>query len=118
MDKRRSTTRLVDDSGSVRVESINMEMFTKDISGDPRDREYTNVLGGTVNIELWSDNKVVDFHIAGSPLKSELYGFYTKRELDIHKDLPASLNHRMKELFLDIERWLGESIERDLHERG
>ena len=117
MNKRYGSTKLADNSGSVQVESINMEMFTVDVATHPRDREWENRIGGTVNIELSSNKKVVDFHIAGKPIRSELYRYSTKRTLDIHNDLPAHLNDRMKELFLDIEQWLGKSIERDLHER-
>jgi len=117
MEKRLVSTRLADNSGSVRIESINMEMFIKDVSRHPREREYESRIGGEVNIELWSNKKVVDFHIASNPIRSELYGFSTKRTLSIQHDLPIALNNRMKALFLDIEEWLAKSIQRDLHER-
>ena len=117
MEKRHDTIRLADNSGSVRIESINMQMFKEDVATGARDHEYVDKLGGEITIELWSNTKVVDFHIASKPIRSELYGFSTTRTLSIHRDLPASLNHRMKALFLEVEEYLGKSIERDLHER-
>lgn len=117
LEKRRRTVRLHDDNGSVRVDSIRMEMLIEDTSNDHRDREYVNKMCGEINIELWSDTKVVDFHIGSKPIDSELNRFSTNRTINILNDLPAIINDRMKELYLDIEQWLAESIQRDVHER-